>query len=59
MTSTPKRVYRPTRRQLAYLRSLASRPGQTFAYPHTRGEASRETQRLEQAQASTRTERSI
>jgi hypothetical protein len=59
MTSTPKRVDRPTRRQLAYLRSLASRTGQTFAYPHTRGEASREIQRLEQTQASTRTERSI
>jgi hypothetical protein len=59
MTSKPKRVDRPTRRQLAYLRSLASRTGQTFAYPHSRGEASREIKRLEQAQASTRTERSI
>ena len=36
MTSTPKLVDRPTRRQLAYLRSLATRTGQTFAYPHTR-----------------------
>jgi hypothetical protein len=59
MASTPKLVDRPTRRQLAYLRSLASRTGQTFAYPDTRGEASREIQRLKQAQASTRTERSI
>jgi hypothetical protein len=59
MTSTPKRVDRPTRRQLAYLRSLASRTGQTFAYPHTRGEASREIQRLEQAEPSTRAERSM
>ena len=47
MTSTPKLVDRPTRRQLAYLRSLAERTGQTFAYPHTRGQASREIQRLE------------
>jgi len=59
MTSTPKRVDRPTRRQLAYLRSLATRTGQTFAYPHTRGEASREIQRLEQAEPSTRAERSM
>ena len=50
MTSTPKLVDRPTRRQLAYLRSLATRTGQTFAYPRTRREASREIQRLEQAQ---------
>ena len=59
MTSTPKRVDRPTRRQLAYLRSLATRTGQTFAYPHTRGEASREIQRLKRARSSTRAERSI
>jgi len=59
MTSTPKWVDRPTRRQLAYLRSLATRTGQTFAYPHTRGQASREIQRLKQTQASTRTQRSI
>jgi hypothetical protein len=59
MTSTRKRVDRPTNRQLAYLRSLASRTGRTFAYPHTRRQASREIQRLKQAQASTRTDRSI
>ena len=49
MTSTPKLVDRPTQRQLAYLRSLADRTGQTFAYPHTRGQASREIQRLKRA----------
>jgi hypothetical protein len=59
MSSTPKLVDRPTRRQLAYLRSLATRTGQTFAYPRTRRQASREIQRLEQAQASPRAERSI
>ena len=59
MTSTPKLVDRPTQRQLAYLRSLATRTGQTFAYPRTRGEASREIQRLKRAPSSTRTERSI
>ena len=52
MTSTPKLVDRPTRRQLAYLRSLANRAGQTFAYPRTRREASREIQRLKQIQPS-------
>jgi hypothetical protein len=59
MTSTPNLVDRPTRRQLAYLRSLAARTGRTFAYPRTRRQASSEIQRLEQAQASTRAERSI
>ena len=59
MTSTPKRVDRPTQRQLAYLRSLATRTGQTFANPHTRGQASREIQRLKRARSSTRTERCI
>jgi hypothetical protein len=58
-TSTPKLVDRPTQRQLAYLRSLATQTGQTFAYPHTRGQASREIQRLKRAQSSTRAERSI
>ena len=50
---------RPTPRQLAYLRSLAVRAGQTFAYPRTRQEASREIQRLKQGAPSSRTERSI
>ena len=59
MTSTPKRVDRPTRRQLAYLRSLATRTGQTFAYPHTRREASREIQRLNRRSRARATERSI
>jgi hypothetical protein len=59
MSNTPKLVDRPTRRQLAYLRSLASRTGQTFAYPRTRREGSREIQRLERARSSTRVERSI
>jgi hypothetical protein len=44
MTPTPKP---PTRKQLAYLRSLAKRAGQTFAYPNTRQQASLEIDRLE------------
>jgi hypothetical protein len=58
MTSTPKLVDRPTRRQLAYLRSLAARAGQTFTYPRTRRQASREIQRLKQAPPTSRAERS-
>ena len=50
---------RPTEKQLAYLRSLANRAGQTFTYPRTRRQASREIQRLKQAHPSSRTERSI
>ena len=37
---------KPTPRQLSYLRSLAERTGQTFTYPHTFAEASREIDRL-------------
>lgn len=38
---------RPTARQLAYLKALAHRTGQTFAYPQTAGEASTEIARLQ------------
>ena len=37
----------PTRKQLAYLRSLATRTGTTFAYPATSAQASTEIQRLQ------------
>jgi hypothetical protein len=57
--SANQRAQPPTRRQLAYLRSLAARAGQTFAYPRTREQASVEIRRLKEAQAGTRTERSI
>ena len=36
----------PTFKQLRYLRTLASRAGQTFATPHTRAQASAEIRRL-------------
>jgi len=39
-------VAAPTARQLRYLRGLAGKTGTTFAYPVTRGEASREIDRL-------------
>jgi hypothetical protein len=47
---------RPTPKQLAYLRSLASRSGQTFEYPRSRRQASREIKRLKCAEPSTRAE---
>jgi hypothetical protein len=50
---------KPTRRQLNYLRALANRTGQTFTYPRTRREASREIERLKQAQPSTPIERKL
>jgi hypothetical protein len=37
----------PTRKQLAYLRTLAQRTGQTFITPRTRRQASREIRRLQ------------
>jgi hypothetical protein len=36
----------PTFKQLRYLRTLASRAGQTFATPHTRAQASAEVRPL-------------
>jgi hypothetical protein len=50
---------KPTRRQLAYLKSLADRTGQTFTYPQTRRQASAEINRLKHAQPSSRTERYV
>jgi hypothetical protein len=55
-TTTPRR---PTARQLAYLKSLAERTGQTFTYPTNSREASREIARLKQTRPSTHTERRI
>jgi hypothetical protein len=37
---------KPTRKQLTYLRSLATQTGTTFAYPATSAEASAEIRRL-------------
>ena len=49
----------PTRRQLAYLKVLADRAGQTFTYPITREEASLQIARLKRAEPSTGTERRV
>jgi hypothetical protein len=50
---------KPTSRQLAYLKSLADRTGQTFTYPKTSRQASAEINRLKQAKPSSRTERYV
>jgi len=49
----------PTAKQLAYLRKLAERSGQTFASPRTLREASTEIRRLKATPAETRVERRI
>jgi Protein of unknown function (DUF3072) len=49
----------PTAKQLAYLRALAERAGQTFAYPHTRRQASAEIRRLRAQKPTGRVERRI
>lgn len=50
---------KPTPRQLRYLKTLADRAGQTFTYPRTSAEASREIRRLKTTKAESRTERYI
>ena len=50
---------KPTPRQLAYLRNLASQRGQTFQYPTTKSEASREIERLLKGKPDSRLERAI
>jgi hypothetical protein len=55
-TTTPGK---PTSRQLAYLKSLADRTGQTFTHPQTSRQASAEINRLKQAKPSSRTERYV
>ncbi len=51
MKATPK--------QLAYLRALADRTGETFAYPQTSQQASAEITRLKTRKATSRTERNV
>jgi hypothetical protein len=50
---------RPTAKQLAYLRALADRAGQTFAYPRTVRQASAEIRRLRAQKPSGRVERAL
>jgi hypothetical protein len=49
----------PSARQLNYLRALANRTGQTFTYPKTSRDASRQIQRLRTVQPSSRIELEI
>ncbi len=50
---------KPTRKQLAYLRNLASQRGQTFQYPTTKAQASQEIERLLKGKPDSRLERAI
>jgi hypothetical protein len=50
---------RPTPKQLAYLRVLAQRTGETFVYPQTVAQASAEIERLQKRPKSTRTEQRL
>jgi hypothetical protein len=53
----PEEAVEPTAKQLAFLRALAQRTGETFAYPRTRAQASNEIRRLQQRKPSSRVER--
>ncbi len=46
----------PSARQLNYLKALANRTGQTFTYPATSSDASREIQRLKTVRPTSRVE---
>ena len=46
----------PSARQLNYLKALANRTGQTFTYPTTSSDASREIQRLKTVRPTSRVE---
>ena len=48
---------KPTSRQLSYLKALASQRGQTFTYPRTRAQASREINRLKGVRADSHADR--
>lgn len=50
---------KPTSRQLAYLKALAHRTGQTFTYPKTMADASAEINRLRSATPSSHIERRV
>ncbi len=49
----------PSPRQLNYLKALAERTGQTFQWPQTSAQASREIQRLKNTRLTTELERAI
>jgi hypothetical protein len=49
----------PSPRQLSYLKALARRTGQSFTWPKTSAQASREIQRLKRTRPSTKAELAI
>jgi hypothetical protein len=59
MNTTSSDELGASRKQLAYLRALANRAGQTFTYPATSRDANREIRRLKRAQPSGGAERQL
>jgi len=51
--------HKPSAKQLTYLKTLADRTGQTFSYPKTSHDASREIERLKHTRPSSRSERHV
>lgn len=59
MPTTTPTAKQPSKKQLNFLRRLASEKGQTFAYPATSAQASAEIRRLLGQTSSTRVERNL
>jgi hypothetical protein len=59
MNNSPTSTDQPTRKQLRYLRQLASSRGQSFTPPTTRAEASTEIERLKSNRPQRRVERQM
>ncbi len=57
MTDPQHHPKKPSAKQLRYLRSLAERCGESFAYPATAAEASAEIDRLKARRRSSRADR--
>jgi hypothetical protein len=59
MPTTTPTAKQPSKKQLKFLRRLASEKGETFAYPATSARASAEIRRLLGQTSSTRVERNL
>jgi hypothetical protein len=57
MTDSQHHAQKPTSKQLRYLRALAERCGESFAYPTTAAEASAEIDRMKGRSRSSRADR--
>ena len=57
MTNSQPRPDKPTDKQIRYIKDLAKKRGESFAYPHTRAQASAEIKRLKRSPVLTVAER--